>query len=37
VTGADVPMPYAKRMEQAAIPHAEHVVSAARAALEGSI
>ena len=34
VTGADVPMPYAKRLEQAAIPHAEHVVSAALAALE---
>jgi pyruvate dehydrogenase E1 component beta subunit len=37
VTGADVPMPYAKRMEQAAIPHAEHVVSAALATLEGSL
>jgi pyruvate dehydrogenase E1 component beta subunit len=37
VTGADVPMPYSKRMEQAAIPHAEHVVSAALASLEGSI
>jgi len=37
VTGADVPMPYAKRLEQAAIPHAEHVVSAALAALEGSL
>jgi pyruvate dehydrogenase E1 component beta subunit len=37
VTGADVPMPYAKRLEQAAIPHPEHVVSAALAALEGSI
>jgi pyruvate dehydrogenase E1 component beta subunit len=37
VTGADVPMPYAKRLEQAAIPHAEHVVSAALASLEGSI
>jgi pyruvate dehydrogenase E1 component beta subunit len=36
VTGADVPMPYSKRMEQAAIPHAEHVVSAALATLEGS-
>jgi pyruvate dehydrogenase E1 component subunit beta len=36
VTGADVPMPYAKRMEQAAIPHSEHVVSAALASLEGS-
>jgi pyruvate dehydrogenase E1 component beta subunit len=37
VTGADVPMPYSKRMEQAAIPHAEHVVSAALQSLEGSI
>jgi pyruvate dehydrogenase E1 component beta subunit len=37
VTGADVPMPYSKRLEQAAIPHSEHVVSAARATLEGSI
>ena len=31
VTGADVPMPYSKRLEQAAIPHEEHVVSAALA------
>jgi len=37
VTGADVPMPYAKRLEQAAIPHPEHVVSAAQAALEGAL
>jgi len=37
VTGADVPMPYSKRMEQAAIPHAEHVVSAALQTLEGTI
>jgi pyruvate dehydrogenase E1 component beta subunit len=37
VTGADVPMPYAKRLEQAAIPHPEHVVSAALATLEGSV
>jgi pyruvate dehydrogenase E1 component beta subunit len=37
VTGADVPMPYAKRLEQAAIPHAEHVVSAALASLKGSV
>ena len=36
VTGADVPMPYSKRMEQAAIPHEEHVVKAALAALEGA-
>jgi pyruvate dehydrogenase E1 component beta subunit len=37
VTGADVHMPYSKRMEQAAIPHEEHVVSAALATLEGAI
>lgn len=37
VTGADVPMPYSKRLEQAAIPHPEHVVSAALATLEGTI
>jgi pyruvate dehydrogenase E1 component beta subunit len=37
VTGADVHMPYSKRMEQAAIPHPEHIVSAALATLEGSI
>jgi pyruvate/2-oxoglutarate/acetoin dehydrogenase E1 component len=37
VTGADVPMPYSKRMEQAAIPHAEHVVSAALATLQGAV
>jgi pyruvate/2-oxoglutarate/acetoin dehydrogenase E1 component len=36
VTGADVHMPYSKRMEQAAIPHVEHVVSAALQTLEGS-
>jgi pyruvate dehydrogenase E1 component beta subunit len=36
VTGADVPMPYSKRLEQAAIPHSEHIVSAALATLEGS-
>ncbi len=29
VTGADVPMPYSKPLEQAAFPHPEHVVSAA--------
>ena len=29
VTGADVPMPYSKPLEQAAFPHAEHVVRAA--------
>jgi pyruvate dehydrogenase E1 component beta subunit len=37
VTGADVHMPYAKRLEQSAIPHPEHVVSAALATLEGSL
>jgi pyruvate/2-oxoglutarate/acetoin dehydrogenase E1 component len=37
VTGADVHMPYSKRLEQAALPHAEHVVSAALATLEGSL
>ncbi len=31
VTGADVPMPYSKPLEQAAFPHPEHVVSAALA------
>jgi pyruvate dehydrogenase E1 component beta subunit len=36
VTGADVPMPYSKRLEQAAIPHEEHVIRAAMATLEGS-
>jgi pyruvate dehydrogenase E1 component beta subunit len=36
VTGADVPMPYSKRLEQSAIPHHEHVVSAALATLEGA-
>ena len=36
VTGADVHMPYSKRLEQAAIPHQEHVVSAALATLEGA-
>jgi pyruvate/2-oxoglutarate/acetoin dehydrogenase E1 component len=36
VTGADVPMPYSKRMEQAAIPHGEHIVSAALQTVEGN-
>jgi len=31
VTGADVPMPYSKALEQAAIPHEEHAVKAALA------
>jgi pyruvate/2-oxoglutarate/acetoin dehydrogenase E1 component len=29
VTGADIPMPYSKPLEQAAFPHEEHVVTAA--------
>jgi len=37
VTGADVHMPYSKRLEQAAIPHEEHVVKAALATLSGSL
>ena len=36
VTGADVPMPYSKRLEQSAIPHSEHVLSAALATTEGA-
>jgi pyruvate dehydrogenase E1 component beta subunit len=36
VTGGDVHMPYSKRLEQAAIPHEEHVVKAALATLEGT-
>jgi pyruvate dehydrogenase E1 component subunit beta len=36
VTGADVPMPYSKRLEQAATPHEEHVIKAAMATLEGA-
>jgi pyruvate dehydrogenase E1 component beta subunit len=36
VTGADVHMPYSRRMEQAAIPHGEHIVSAALQTLEGA-
>jgi pyruvate dehydrogenase E1 component beta subunit len=37
VTGADVHMPYSKRLEQAAIPHEEHVVKAALATLAGAL
>jgi pyruvate dehydrogenase E1 component beta subunit len=33
VTGADVPMPYARNLEQLAVPHAEDVVRAARRTL----
>ncbi len=36
VVGADVPMPYSKRLEQAAIPHEEHVIKAAMATVEGA-
>ena len=36
VTGADVPMPYSKRLEQSAIPHPEHVVSAVLETMEGA-
>jgi pyruvate dehydrogenase E1 component beta subunit len=36
VTGADVPMPYSKRLEQAAIPHEEHVIKAAMETMEGA-
>ena len=31
MTGADVPMPYSKPLEQAAFPHPEHAVQAALA------
>lgn len=34
VSGADVPMPYSRPLEQAALPHAENVVAAALATLE---
>jgi len=37
VTGADVPMPYSKRLEQSAIPHAENVVSAVLATTHGAL
>lgn len=36
VTGADVHMPYSRRMEQAAIPHEENVIQAVLATTEGS-
>jgi pyruvate/2-oxoglutarate/acetoin dehydrogenase E1 component len=36
VTGADVHMPYSKRMEQAAMPHEEHVIQAALATMAGA-
>ena len=35
VTGADVPMPYSKPLEQAAFPHEEHVVQAALGDVQG--
>ncbi len=37
VTGADVPMPYSKRLEQSAIPHPEHIVSAVLETTEGAV
>ena len=37
VTGADVPMPYSKRLEQSAIPHPEHIVSAVLQTTEGAV
>jgi pyruvate/2-oxoglutarate/acetoin dehydrogenase E1 component len=36
VTGADVHMPYSRRLEQAAMPHEENVVEAVLAATEGA-
>ena len=36
VTGADVHMPYSRRMEQAAIPHEENIIEAVLATTEGS-
>ncbi len=37
VTGADVPMPYSKRLEQSAIPHPEHIVSAVLETTAGAL
>jgi len=37
VTGADVHMPYSRRMEQAAMPHEENVIEAVLAATDGAI
>jgi pyruvate dehydrogenase E1 component beta subunit len=36
VSGADVPMPYSRPLEQAAFPHAENIVAAALATLGAS-
>ena len=36
VTGADVPMPYSKRLEQSSIPHPEHIVSAVLETTDGA-
>jgi len=36
VTGADVHMPYSRRMEQAAMPHEENIIQAVLAATEGA-
>ena len=33
VTGADVPMPYARNLELLALPHEEHIVAAVRRTL----
>ncbi len=33
VTGVDVPMPYAEHLENAALPHANHVVHAIKKSL----
>ena len=37
ITGADVPMPYSKALEQAAMPHEEHVVKAASGDVPGRL
>jgi pyruvate dehydrogenase E1 component beta subunit len=37
VTGADVPMPYSKRLEQSAMPHPEHIVSAVLETTAGAV
>jgi pyruvate dehydrogenase E1 component beta subunit len=37
VTGADVPMPYSKPLEQSAFPHEEHVVQAALSSLASEV
>jgi pyruvate dehydrogenase E1 component beta subunit len=37
VTGADVPMPYSKPLEQSAFPHEEHVVEAVRSIVTAKV